>query len=54
MMAISLSLASRATEKPEDHKGDLTFSGAEIRPEDMKSHIRGCEIVFVFMETSLL
>lgn len=34
MMSISLSLASRAAEKPEDHKGDLKFSGAEMRPED--------------------
>lgn len=47
MISISLSLASRATEKPEDHKGDLTFRGAEMRPEDTKSHIsRGCVIGF--------
>lgn len=47
MMSISLSLASRAVEKPEDHKGDLMFSGAEMRPEDMNSHTRGgCVTVF--------
>lgn len=32
IMSISLSLASRAVEKPDDHSGILTFIGAEIRP----------------------
>lgn len=34
MMAISFSLASRATEKPDDHRGTFTLTGAEIRPSD--------------------
>lgn len=33
MMAISLSLASRAVEKPDDHRGTFTFTGAEMRPD---------------------
>ena len=32
MMAISLSLASRAVEKPDDHIGTFTLTGAEMRP----------------------
>ena len=32
MMSISLSLASRAVEKPDDHRGTFTLTGAEIRP----------------------
>lgn len=32
MISISFSLASRAVEKPDDHRGTFTFTGAEIRP----------------------
>ncbi|TNN86305.1 5-hydroxytryptamine receptor 4 [Liparis tanakae] len=31
-MSISLSLASRALEKPDDHRGTFTLTGAEMRP----------------------
>lgn len=34
MMTISLSLATRALEKPDDHRGTFKLTGADIKPAE--------------------
>lgn len=43
MTSISLSLASRAVENPDDHRGDFRLTGAEIRPEEEEELSRQAE-----------